>query len=64
MVFIQEILSEILSKILSKTKDGVYINNLGSIGTHWSPLHENKKSVTYFDSFGIVHIPKEIKKNH
>ena len=64
MVFIQEILSKVLSKMLSKTKDGVYINNLGSIGTHWIPSYENKKSVTYFDSFGIGHIPKEIKKIH
>ena len=28
---------------LSKTKDGVYIKRLGSIGTHWIPLYENKK---------------------
>ena len=25
-------------------------------------LHSNNKTVTYFDSFGVEHIPKEIKK--
>ena len=49
---------------LSKTKVGVYIKNLGSIGTHWISLYENEKNVSYFDSFGIGHIPKEIKKIH
>ena len=28
---------------LSKTKDGVYIKRLGSIGTYWIPLYKNKK---------------------
>ena len=41
--------------IFSKIKEGVYIINLDeyeSIGTH----------ATYFDSFGVEHIPKEIRK--
>ena len=33
-----------------------------SIGTHWITLYVNAESVTYFDSFGVEHIPKEIKK--
>ena len=41
---------------------GPYIINLGEysdIGTHWINLYiEN--NVTYFDSFGVEHIPKEI----
>ena len=49
---------------LSNTTYRVYIKTLGSIGTHWIPLYENKKNVTYFDSFGIGDIPKEIKKIH
>ena len=28
---------------LPKTKDAVYIKNLGSIGTHWIPFYENLK---------------------
>ena len=50
---------------LSKTKDGAYTVNLAeyeSIGTHWIALYVNTKSVTYFDSFGVEHIPKELKK--
>ena len=47
-----------------KIKDGAYVINLdeySDIGTHWIPLYVNKKSVTYFHSFGVEHIPKEIK---
>ena len=33
-----------------------------SIGTHWVALYvQNNNSVTYFDSFGVEHVPKEIK---
>ena len=32
------------------------------IGTHWIALYVNNETVTYFDSFGIEHIPKEVKK--
>ena len=48
-----------------KIKDGAYVINLGEysdIGTHWIALYANNKTVTYFDSFGAEHIPKEIKK--
>ena len=48
-----------------KIKDGAYIINLddySDIGTHWIALYLNRKTVTYFDSFGIEHIPKEVKK--
>ena len=41
-----------------------YIINLdeySDIGTHWVALHVNNNDVTYFDSFGVEHIPKEIK---
>ena len=47
---------------LPKIKDGTYIINLdelSDIGTHWVALHVN--NVTYSDSFGIEHTPKEIK---
>ena len=30
-----------------------------SIGTHWTALHVNGGSLTYFDNFGIDHFPKE-----
>ena len=47
-----------------KIKDGSYLINLDEycdIGTHWIALYANTKTVTYFDSFGVEHIPKEIK---
>ena len=48
-----------------KIKDGTYVINLddySDIVTHWIALYVNNKTVTYFDSFGVEHIPKEIKK--
>ena len=48
-----------------KIKDGAYVINLDEyydIGTHRIALYVNNKTVTYFDSFGIEHIPKEVKK--
>ena len=48
-----------------KIKDGAYVVNLdgySDIGTHWVTLYANNKTATYFDSFGVEHISKEIKK--
>ena len=42
-----------------------YVKNLDkhkSIGNHSIALYVNDKNVSYFDSFGVEHIPKEIKK--
>ena len=44
---------------------GAYVINLDEyhdIGTHWVALYVNNNIVTYFDSFGVEHIPKEIMK--
>ena len=49
---------------LQKIKDEVYMINLdeySDIETHWDALDENNIDVTYFDSFGVEHIPREIK---
>ena len=51
---------------LSKMRDGAYLINLNeckSIGTHWIALFVNNNNVTYFDSFGVDHIPKEIENS-
>ena len=48
---------------LPKLKDGTYVINLDeykSIGTHWITFYVNAENVTYFDSFGVEHVPKEI----
>ena len=44
---------------------GAYVINLDeykSIGIHWIAIHLNAENVTYFDSFGVEHSPKEIRK--
>ena len=52
-------------KLSYKIKNGAYVINLdeySDIETHWIALYVNNKTVTYFDSFGIEHIPNEIRK--
>ena len=49
---------------LTEIKDGTYIINLDEyfdIGTRWVVLYVRNINVTYFDSFRVEHIPKEIK---
>ena len=44
-----------------KIKDGAYIINLdeySEIEAHWIALSVQNNDVTYFDSFGVEHIPK------
>ena len=44
-------------------KNGAYVINLDEyVGTHWVALYVNNKTATYFDSFGVEHIPREIMK--
>ena len=48
-----------------KIKNGAYVINLdeySDIGIHWIAFYVNNKTVTYFDSFGVEHISKELKK--
>ena len=50
---------------LPKIKDGAYVINFDefkSRGTHWVALYVNDENESYFDSFGVEHIPKEIRK--
>ena len=54
-----------LVEYIDKIKDRAYVINLdeySDIGTRWIALYVNKKTVTHFDSFGVEHIPKVIKK--
>ena len=48
-----------------KIKDGAYVINLdeyADVGTHWITLFCNKNEIVYFDSFGVEHVPEEIKE--
>ena len=50
---------------LPKIKDGAYVINLDEyavVGTHWIVLFCKKNNIVYFDSFGVEHIPEEIKE--
>ena len=40
----------------------INLDEYSDTGTHWLALYVNNKTVTYFDSFGVEYIPKEIKK--
>ena len=42
--------------------DVINLDDYSDIGTHRIALYVNTKTVTYFHSFGVEHIPKEIKK--
>ena len=49
----------------NKMEHGAYEKNLDEykpISNHWIDLYVNGKNLTYFYSFGVEHIPKEIKK--
>ena len=48
-----------------KIKDGAYVINLdeyADVGTHWIALFCNRSEIVYFNSFGVEHVPEEIKK--
>ena len=49
----------------NKIKDGayvIYLDEYSDIGTHQIALYVKNNDITYFDSFGVEHIPKEIIK--
>ena len=49
----------------NKIKDGAHVINLdvySNVGTHWIALYVKNNDITYFNSFGVEHIPKEIIK--
>ena len=39
----------------------IYLDEYSNIGTHWVGLYLQNHDVTYFNSFGVEHISKEIK---
>ena len=52
------------NNLTGKIKYGAFVINLDQYSdteTHWIALYALNDNVTYFDSFGVRHIPKEIK---
>ena len=46
-------------------KDGPYVINLdeyADFGTHWIALFCRNTEIAYFNSFGVEHVPGEIKE--
>ena len=56
---------EFVLKIIYQIKGRAYVINFAehfAVETHWLALYVNNKILTYFDSFGVKHFPREIKK--
>ena len=54
-----------IDNLPNNIKNGAYVINLDEyhdIGTHWVASYVYNKAVTYFDYFGVEHVPKEIMK--
>ena len=48
-------------------KNGTYVINLdeyADLGTHWIDLYVKNIEIIYFDTSGVEHVPKEIKKTY
>ena len=46
-------------------KDGVYVINLNEyadVDIYWIDLLFNRSEIVFFDSFGVKHVPEEIKE--
>ena len=53
------------SNLTKKIKDRAYVINLDKYadkGIHWIALFRNRIEIVYFDSFGVKHVPEEIKE--
>ena len=48
-----------------KIKDGACVISLdeyADVGTHWIALFCERSEIIYFDTFGVKHVPEEIKE--
>ena len=51
--------------LCKKLMDGACVTNFDEytdVGMHWIALYVENVEIIYFDSFGVEHIPKEIKR--
>ena len=51
-----------LPKIIKNEAYVINLDEYAGVGTHWIALYVKNNEVIYFDSFGVEHIPKEIKR--
>ena len=58
IVFFQEI---ICLKKIKDVADVINLDEYADVGTHWIALFCNRNEIVYFDSFGVEHVPEEIK---
>ena len=52
-------------KLPKKIEDGAYVINLdeyADVETHWIALYCDRNEIAYFSSFGVEHVPEEIKE--
>ena len=40
----------------------INLDEYADVGTHWSALFCKRSEIVYFDSFGVEHVPEEIKE--
>ena len=40
----------------------INVDEYADVGTHWIALYVKNIEITYFDSFGVEHVPEEIEK--
>ena len=40
----------------------INLDEYAYVGTHWIALFCNRSEIVYFDSFGVEHVPIEIKE--
>ena len=61
----QELIAFILETLfLKKIKNRAYVTNLDEypdVSTHWNDLFCNRSEISYFDSFGVEHVPEKIE---
>ena len=40
----------------------INLDEYADVGTHWIALFCNRSEIVYFNSFGVEHVPEEIKE--
>ena len=51
-----------LPKTIKNVEFVINLDEYTDAGTHWIALYVKNNEAIYFDSFGVEHVPKEIKR--